>query len=121
MVETPSPQADGLSVTLGLRGTWITVEVIGELDFATRSVLDEQLEEVVARRGLPHVALDLSRLSFCDSSGLSALIGARKRVHAAGGELLLLNPRPRLIELLRITGLDRLFTVHDILPEPPTG
>ena len=117
MVDIPSPQADWLSVTLGLRGTWITVEVIGELDFATRSALDEQLEEVTAGRGSPHVALDLSHLSFCDSSGLNALIAARKRVHAAGGDLVLLNPRPRLTELLRITGLDRLFTVHDILPE----
>jgi anti-sigma B factor antagonist len=74
---------------------------------------------VVARR-TPHVALDLSQLSFCDSSGLSALIGARKRVRAAGGDLMLLNPRPNLIEQLRITGLHRVFTMHEILPEQPS-
>jgi anti-sigma B factor antagonist len=104
MEKNPSPQADGLIVTLGLRGTWITIEVIGELEFATRPVFDGHLQEVVGQYTLPHVALGLSQLSFCDASGLSALISAHKRVRGPGGDLIVLNPGPRLIEMLRITG-----------------
>jgi hypothetical protein len=51
--------------------------------------------------------LDLSRVRFCDASGLAVLVGAQHRAQLLGVTLYLAAPRPQIAKVLRITGLDR--------------
>ncbi|WPO73144.1 STAS domain-containing protein [Streptomyces sp. KN37] len=48
--------------------------VIGDVDMRTAPSLRTQALEII-QQGPPHVVLDLAQVGFCDSSGLSALIG----------------------------------------------
>jgi anti-anti-sigma factor len=86
------------------------LRIHGELDIGTA----EQL-----RRGAgPYLdagrrlLLDLSGVTFCDSTGLAVLVGFHKRLAASGGRLELSSPVPRVRQLLAITGLDRVFTIR---------
>jgi len=86
------------------------VRVIGELDIRTC----DELERAVggyADTG-KRVVLDLSGLTFCDSTGLAGLVRLHKRASVAGGELVLRAPVPRVHNLLALTGLNRLFTIE---------
>ncbi|AZM58077.1 anti-sigma factor antagonist [Streptomyces sp. WAC 01529] len=74
-------------------------------------VLRAQALEAI-QQGPPHVVLDLTRVGFCDSSGLSALIGIWHAARAAGGSLSLAGAPDRLIRMLALTGVDSLLTVH---------
>lgn len=56
------------------------------------------------------VALDLSTVSFMDSSGLSALVALMKRCRPGGG-LVLFGVRPAVLELLTLTRLNSVFPV----------
>ncbi|MGW0810633.1 STAS domain-containing protein [Nonomuraea sp. NPDC002799] len=51
--------------------------------------------------------LDLSQVSFCDSSGLAVLVGIQHRARIQGITLTLANLRPYTSHVLRLTGLDR--------------
>ena len=55
--------------------------------------------------------VDLSEVSFIDSSGLGALVGAEKEMRAAGHELRLVVTQPQITRLLTLTGLDQVFTI----------
>ena len=48
-------------------------------------------------------------MSFCDASGLGALARLARHARQAGRQLKLTSPRPSLVKIMRITGLDRAF------------
>lgn len=91
--------------------------VVGELDPATAPALDDHLSRALLVDRPPRIALELSRVRFCDSSGLNALVRGWKRATAVGGELILLNPAPRVADYLRTTGVDQCITVTTAVPE----
>jgi anti-sigma B factor antagonist len=89
-------------------GDWVVVTVSGEVDMATGPILRDDLLGVLAR-GNHRVVLDLSNVTFMDSSGLGALLGGHRRARLLGGEVRLAAPSERVLEILRLTNLDRVF------------
>jgi anti-anti-sigma factor len=55
--------------------------------------------------------LDLTALSFIDSSGISQLIVALKRQRELGGDVILRSPPDQARRVLEIAGLTRVFTI----------
>ena len=91
-------------------GTASTVRVVGELDALSAPELREYFISC-AHDGQDRVLVDLAELDFIDSSGIEALLVGHQRLLAQGGELVLKDPPARLSTILRITGLDRTFSV----------
>ncbi|MFF0526709.1 STAS domain-containing protein [Actinomadura nitritigenes] len=83
-----------LQTRIGPRDAWLTVELHGELDLSTAPALTDEISSLIELQHPPYIALELSGLDFCDSSGLNAFIRLWKRINAAGGQLALLRPRP---------------------------
>ncbi|MFC5822583.1 STAS domain-containing protein [Nonomuraea insulae] len=83
-----------------------TVHLSGEIDIFTSEALRRRLLRTL-RRSTNLLILDLSEVSFCDSSGLAVLVGIQHRARAQGITLALANPRPYTSHVLRVTGLDR--------------
>ena len=79
------------------------VKLLGELDLSTAPQLEECLEGLGPDGA--DVRLDLSGLSFCDSSGISAIVTAFKRVSKQGGRLSIASPQSAVLRVLEITGL----------------
>jgi anti-sigma B factor antagonist len=96
------------------------VEVRGEVDVYTSSVLRERLVELIDG-GSERVVVDLDRVDFLDSSGLGVLVGALRRLRTAGGELSLVCSNEKLLKIFRITALDRVFTLYDSVPAATTA
>lgn len=55
--------------------------------------------------------LDLSTLTFLDSSGLGALISLHKALRSRNGKLRLLKPVPNVRQVLELTQLHRVFEI----------
>jgi anti-anti-sigma factor len=87
-----------------------TVEVDGDLDIATVPVLEGALSDV-ERGGAETLMLDLAGVAFMDSTGLRALLSARKRADRAGRALRLSNVQPPVARVFDLTGAGRLFKV----------
>jgi len=89
-----------------------TVTVSGEIDATTAPGLRECLLEVLGRSGTTSVEVDLTRVTFLDSAGLSALATAHRAASAAGSTLQMRVGATRaVVRPLEITGLWDVFTV----------
>ncbi|MEM7349213.1 MAG: STAS domain-containing protein [Acidobacteriota bacterium] len=98
---------DNLSVTVS-DGDPVTVKAAGQIDTYTAVALDETLLGVGEQRTL---TIDLSGVTFIDSSGLRVLVRADKRHQTGGGSLRLANPSQPVVRLLQITGLESTLTI----------
>ena len=91
----------------------MVVSVAGEVDLSTSPPLREALEQAVAQG--PNVVVDLSGVTFLDSTGLGDLVRARESALSLGGHLQLVLTQPRIRRVLEITGLDAVFDIHETL------
>lgn len=80
------------------------IALTGELDLATCPRLGSAVDGVLAG-GLSCVLVDLDGLTFCDSTGLGALLRASRQVTEAGGSLVLAGARGAVQRLLVLTNL----------------
>jgi len=84
------------------------VTIMGEVDMSNADVLGDYLtQEIKAEKC--DLFLDLSALTFIDSSGLAVLLNARRLLQASGRSLILGSPSPAVARVLQVTGLDQLF------------
>lgn len=90
----------------------VVIHLEGELDVLTAPDLRATLLEVAARCE-PSVVLDLSNLTFIDSTGLGVLVGAHERLRLDEGHLRLRNPTRPVARVLELTGAGRILVVED--------
>lgn len=100
-----------VSVT-GSRDGAIVAELTGEIDLRTADLLRARLLEL-GDAGHERLVVDFGGVRFCDAIGLGTLVAVRNHLHAQGGEIRLARVRPAQRRLFQITGLDRLFPLHD--------
>jgi anti-sigma B factor antagonist len=88
-----------------------TVVLIGEIDLSTAGRVREALI-AVSNSGETNVVVDMTNVTFMDSTGLSALVSSAKRFRSAGGEVALRSPGPSVRKVMEITGLTRVFSIQ---------
>ena len=88
------------------------VAVGGEIDVYTAPKLRDQITELVSS-GSYNIVIDLEAVEFLDSTGLGVLVGGLKKVRAHDGSLDLICSQERLLKIFRITGLAKVFVIHD--------
>ena len=86
--------------------------VHGEVDVYTAPRLREKLVELVAQ-GRYRIVVDLEGVEFLDSTGLGVLVGGLKRLRSHDGDLALVCTQHRILKVFEITGLTKVFTIHD--------
>ncbi|MEU0945655.1 STAS domain-containing protein [Streptomyces canus] len=98
--------------------------LIGDLDLRSGRGLRDRVADMV-RDEPTYLVLDLSNIGFCDSTGLSGLIGIWHLMQQSGGSVAVVGVPTRLQRMLSLTGVDELFPVHptaaDAVREAPTG
>ena len=97
---------DALDITVSRERGVVIAAVTGDVDISTVAQLRECLFELADGGTL---IVDLNRVTFIDSSGLGALVGAARRAAAHGGSLHAVCARPPTRRLLWLTGVDRLI------------
>ncbi len=88
------------------------VEVAGEIDVYTAPKLREQLAELVDA-GRHDIVVDMQRVEFLDSTGLGVLVGGLKRIKQHDGSMNLVCTQERILKIFRITGLTKVFPIHE--------
>ena len=91
------------------------VTTLAEIDMRNADSLREAL--LAAAAGHESVVVDMSGTEFCDSTGLSVLVEAKKRADADGHRLRLVVRAAALQRILLVTGFGRMFQIYDSLDE----
>ena len=97
-------------------GAATVLVVAGEVDVYTAPKLREKLVELVSD-GHYNIVVDMTKVEFLDSTGLGVLVGGLKRVRSHNGSLELVCNQERILKIFRITGLTKVFPIHDTLEE----
>ena len=101
-----------LTLTTRDAGGKTIVAVGGEIDVYTAPKLRDKITELVAD-GVYDIVIDMEEVEFLDSTGLGVLVGGLKKVRAHDGSLELICTQDRLLKIFRITGLAKVFVIHD--------
>jgi anti-sigma B factor antagonist len=88
------------------------VAVGGEIDVYTAPKLRDMITELVGA-GVYDIVVDMQAVEFLDSTGLGVLVGGLKKVRAHDGSLELVCHQERLLKIFRITGLAKVFVIHE--------
>ena len=89
----------------------LVLPVFGEIDVANADALHEQALSL-GEGGRAFGILDMSELTFIDSTGLSALIDARKQLLQMNCAMRLVITRPNIRKVFEITGLTEVFDIY---------
>jgi len=85
-----------------------TITVAGEIDMSNATELAEYIVQFEAG----DVALDLTEVTFLDSSGLRALLAAHERIKRGGARLVIRKASDRVLRVLGVAGLDSVLDVE---------
>lgn len=83
-----------------------TVRLAGEMDFVSVEAARRAVAELEA--GTRRIVVDLSRVTFCDMTGVRFLVAARKRASESGAEMIVRYPRGAVSRVLELSGNLRL-------------
>ena len=93
-------------------GEWLVVTLSGECDLTARAEFASALADAVGRS--PAVVVDLTALTFLDSSGVHELVTAHHAARERDGHLSVRNATGEVATVLEITGVGKLLG-------PPAG
>ena len=101
----PRQQPNALEIDSELQADSARLTPVGELDIATAPQLDQEVRSLLAR-SVREVVIDLSRLTFIDSSALRLFIVLNERSAEQGWTLRLVRPTGQVLNVFAITGAE---------------
>ena len=88
----------------------------GEIDLATVDLLDMAVANALQDE-LNHVVIDMTQVSFMDSTGIRSLLTNSERTNEAGGKLAIVLSGGPVARTLSVTGVDALLNIYDSIAE----
>jgi anti-sigma B factor antagonist len=98
-------------------GGGVCLRLAGELDMSTAPQLNEVLDRLAAE-GERRFLVDLSALTFCDSTGIAAFVRGDNRAAADGGWLRISGASGRVARVLQVTGLADVLRYDEDAADP---
>lgn len=89
----------------------VTVRIIGEIDHHAAAGLRRDVDAGLLASAPERLFLDMSGVTFMDSSGLGFIMGRYELMRRSGGETVLLSPSAPVEKMLKLTGFDRRITI----------
>ena len=90
----------------------VCIHLFGEIDHHSAVALREELDRRLMQERPRRLVLNLSKIEFMDSAGLGLLMGRYRLVRELGGVMALSAPNPRVMKILRLAGMERLFEIE---------
>ncbi len=102
----------GSDVRYEERGNAFLIHVCGEIDHHGAVSVRTGIDDVLAAQRPENVYLELSGVSFMDSSGLGLIMGRYAMVKRYGGRMAVLDPSPAVEKMIRIAGMEKIIPIR---------
>lgn len=93
-------------------GKTLTVFLEGDIDHHNARPIRSRIDTKVYIQRPDELILDLSRVSFMDSSGLGLILGRYTKAVELGIVFKVQNPTPQIKRILDLAGTDRLIQIE---------
>ncbi|HEY8419304.1 MAG TPA: STAS domain-containing protein [Clostridia bacterium] len=87
------------------------IAIYGELDEYTAVYTRNELDKILSQNEMKRVVVDLSELTFMDSTGVGIMIGRFKKLKAKNIPIFIANPSKTVDKIFSMTGL------YEIMPK----
>jgi anti-anti-sigma factor len=98
-----------------------TLHPQGDIDVATVEQQRGQWLEAVEQRRPQRLVIDMTDVTFLDSTGLGAIVALQRRQRAHGGVVAIANAAPSVQQVLQLTGMHLTMEVNGTAPTAPEG
>ena len=93
-------------------GSILSVRVRGEIDHHTAASIRQGIDGVLFEKRPKKLILDLSAVSFMDSSGLGLIMGRYSVMKELEGEMVVWNPSPETRSIITLAGMERMVRIE---------
>ncbi len=100
-----------MTITYNSSEKMLNVKLSGEIDHHSAKNAREEIDKKYKKEGFKDITLDMSAITFCDSSGLGLIMGRYKTVKEYGGELFVKNPASAVNKMIQLSGMDKLINI----------
>lgn len=101
-----------MPVTVSSRDSALTAALSGEIDHQVAREMMDAITGAIAERLPRRLVLDLSGVTFMDSSGIAVLLRALRQMEQIGGTLRVTNIPAQARRVLDAAGVGRLITLE---------
>lgn len=95
-----------------LKENTLIADVEGDLDHHNVEEVRYELDLKICSMPLKNIIFNLSKLEFMDSSGIGLILGRYKKMIAMGGKVYISGPKPSVLKVIRISGLNKLIPIY---------
>jgi stage II sporulation protein AA (anti-sigma F factor antagonist) len=99
-----------MDLSVERRGNVLICYVNGELDHHTADQFRDTIDYNLDNNPVKNLVIDMTELTFMDSSGIGALIGRYKKVKGLGGKLAVVNENRQVSKVFEVSG------IYEIIP-----
>ena len=110
--KTDYPPRERAEFLCDTAGSILSVHVRGEIDHHTASSIRQGIDATLFEKRPTKLILDLSAVSFMDSSGLGLIMGRYSVMKELGGDMTVWNPSPETRAILTLAGMERLVKIE---------
>ena len=106
-----------LELSTKFEGNSLIVSICGEIDHHSAKDIRARVDAVIMSSQPKTIALDLSGISFMDSSGLGLIMGRYALASELGAEIFVLKPTDAVARIILLAGLDKIVPIKRSLDE----
>lgn len=89
----------------------LTVFLKGELDHHSASRVKDAIDMEILKSSVRLLILDMTDVTFMDSSGIGLIVGRYHRIKSLGGKMQIANPNASLLRILKMSGIEKLMKI----------
>ncbi|MGI6701601.1 MAG: anti-sigma factor antagonist [Christensenellales bacterium] len=89
----------------------LVLKLSGELDESNADFVREKSDGLIATGNIDRFIYDFTNLSFMDSTGIGVILGRYKLLKKSHIELLIKNPRPQVMKVIKTAGLNEIINI----------
>ena len=100
-----------MKILTGYLSGRLTVSLAGELDHHEAKKAMESIEQAIEASMPREIILDMSELSFMDSSGIAIVLKMNRLLRLTNGKMRIVSPQPQPLKVLEAAGIGRIIPI----------
>ncbi len=106
----------GVMIEITDNGSYFTISIkIEELDFIKTPKFSDYMKEKLNEMSYPNIILDLEKLYYIDSTGLSFLINISRKIRESSNEMVVVCSSAKILQLFDIAKIGMFFKIFDTI------
>lgn len=102
-----------MEITTEICRGFLVVRISGEFDMHSTDNFKSIIDDYLVQANLKDIVINMTKLTFIDSSGIGALLGRYKKVSGMGGKLVLCSVAEPVKKILRLSGLLEIINLYE--------